>query len=59
MKIYYGIESNYFDVTEICSSKLMINNIITIPNGDNNRAKHFTDPLPGIQTLYLEYLKKF
>jgi FkbM family methyltransferase len=48
MKIYYGIKSNYIDVTEICLSKLMINNIITIPNGDNNRADKFTDPLSGI-----------
>ena len=48
MKIYYGISNNSIDVTDICLSKLTKNNIITIPSGDKNRAKHFTDPLFGI-----------
>ena len=48
MKIYYGISNNSIDVTDICLSKLTKNNIITIPSGDANRAKHFTDPLFGI-----------
>ena len=48
MKIYYGIITNSIDVTNICLEKLMINNIITIPIGDNNRSTYFTDPLPGI-----------
>ena len=49
MKIYYGIESNSIDVTDICKDKLTKNNIITIPKGDDNRAYHFTDPLDGIK----------
>lgn len=49
MQILYGISSiNSIDVTNICLSKLTINNVITIPVGDNNRAKFFTDPFDGI-----------
>ena len=48
MKIYYGVSGNSIDVTETCFIKLMNNNIITIPAGDSNRAKYFTDPLYGI-----------
>jgi FkbM family methyltransferase len=48
MKIYYGIENQTIDVTDICLSKLMKNDIITITSGDSNRANFFTDPLPGI-----------
>lgn len=45
MKIKYGTENLTIDVTEICFSELLKNNIITIPSGDNNRAKYFTDPI--------------
>jgi FkbM family methyltransferase len=45
MKIMYGLKDNNIDVTEICLSKMLHNNIITIPNGDCNRAEYFTDPL--------------
>jgi FkbM family methyltransferase len=48
MKIYYGITNNSIDVTTICIEKLTVNNIITIPLGDGNRASYFTDPLYGI-----------
>jgi FkbM family methyltransferase len=47
--ILYGIKDNVKDVTEICLQKLTYNNIITIPNGDNDRAKYFTDHLIGIE----------
>ena len=47
MRIYYGITNNSIDVTDICNKKLIINNIITIPPGDGNRAYYFTDPLVG------------
>ena len=47
MKIYYGINNNLIDVTNICIEKLRKNNIITIPCGDDNRASYFTDPLFG------------
>ena len=48
MKINYGIINNNIDVTEICLNKLNCNNIITIPYGDMNRARYFTDPLVGV-----------
>lgn len=48
MKIFYGLSNKSIDVTDICLTQLTNNNIITISNGDNNRAKYFTDPLPGI-----------
>jgi FkbM family methyltransferase len=48
MKIFYGISSNYNDVTDICLEKLKKNNIITIPKGDYNRSVYFTDKFYGI-----------
>ena len=55
MKIYYGIINNLIDITDICIEKLTNNNIILIPNGDINRSKYFTDPLPGIhKKLFIE-----
>jgi FkbM family methyltransferase len=47
-KYSYGLIDNNIDVTEICLSKMLHNNIITIPNDDCNRANYFTDPLPNI-----------
>lgn len=51
MKISYGItKDEVIDVTEICKEQLLTtNNIIVIPYGDCNRAKHFTDPYFGIK----------
>jgi FkbM family methyltransferase len=48
MKIYYGISRYNIDVTDICFSKLMNNNIIIIPFGDISRANIFGDPMVGI-----------
>jgi FkbM family methyltransferase len=49
MKVLYGIKENRVDVTDICLTKLTYNNtIITIPNGDDNRALFFNDHLYGI-----------
>ena len=48
MKIFYGIKDYNIDVTDICFSKLMKNNIIKIPSGDCNRGDLFTDPLIGV-----------
>ena len=53
MKIYYGITNNLIDVTSLCLSKLIKNNIITIPYGDENRANHFTDPLIGVNKVII------
>jgi hypothetical protein len=49
MQIFYGASDRIIDVTNICLSRLMKNNIITIPVGDINRAKWFNDPFPGIK----------
>jgi FkbM family methyltransferase len=48
MKFYYGANSTYIDITEIVYNKYLVNNIITIPNSDINRANIFGDPLHGI-----------
>jgi FkbM family methyltransferase len=48
MKIYYGINNNLIDITNICIEKLTKNNIIIIPHGDINRSHYFTDPLYGV-----------
>jgi FkbM family methyltransferase len=48
MEIKYGLANNNIDVTHICYSKLLKDNIIIIPLGDSNRASHFCDPLVGI-----------
>ena len=54
IKILYGIKDNKKDVTEICLTKLTNNNIITIPKGDNNRARFFSDHLVGkVKTIYI------
>lgn len=49
MKIYYGLKNDSIDITEYCFTKLMKNDIITIPSGDYNRASYFTDPIFGIK----------
>jgi hypothetical protein len=49
MKILYGSSlTDSIDVTNICLSRLISNNIIHIPDGDNSRSNLFTDPLYGI-----------
>ena len=53
MKIFYGILNNSIDVTDICLSKLMHNNIIIIPSGDGNRSNNFTDPLVAVSYTHL------
>jgi FkbM family methyltransferase len=51
MKILYGIKDSNIDVTDICYSKLLNNNKITIPSGDFSRAALFTDPCFGHHKL--------
>ena len=54
MKITYGIANNTVDVTIICLTKLLENNIITIPSGDDARAVFFTDPIFGtVKKIYI------
>lgn len=49
MKITYGVKDNVIDITKLCKERLTKNNIIVIPSGDYNRAKHFGDPIIGIK----------
>jgi hypothetical protein len=57
MKIFYGTSNNSIDVTDICLSKLANNNIITIPSGNTNRTRYFTDPLRAdfVSRDFVEY----
>jgi FkbM family methyltransferase len=48
MKIEYGVPNHLIDVTDICTTLLTRNNVITIPQGDSSRGKYFTDPLIGV-----------
>jgi hypothetical protein len=49
IKIYYGIENNKIDITNICLMKCIHNNILHIPRGDINRYNIFgIDPCYGI-----------
>lgn len=55
MKIYYGLNNSFIDVTSICIEKLTNNNIITIPFGDINRSKYFLDPFVGVvKKIFIE-----
>jgi FkbM family methyltransferase len=45
MQIFYGIIDKKFDITDICVSKLLKDDIITIPCDDNVRSSYFSDPL--------------
>ena len=47
--LFYGIDGNKKDVTEICFNQLMRDNIITIPNCDHARSAIFGDHVPGIE----------
>ena len=49
IQILYGVNGNTIDVTNICLSELSSNNIITIPDNDNTRCMHFSDPVVGSQ----------
>lgn len=60
MKIFYGIKSNNLDITDICFSKLIKNNIIRIPSEDFNRAALFTDTLPELlKSIFIEHDNNF
>jgi len=55
MKIQYGTAGKKIDVTEICIEKMSKDGIISIPWGDNNRARYFTDPVVGIHKKIFPY----
>jgi FkbM family methyltransferase len=54
MFIKYGFKEKIIDITDICFSKLVRSNILTIPADDIVRGKLFPDPAFGeIKTLYI------
>jgi len=40
MKILYGADATFIDVTNICLLQLTTNNVIKIPSSDHNRANY-------------------
>jgi FkbM family methyltransferase len=48
MRILYGWETNFIDVTNICFNRLMKNNIIIIPSGNLFRDTLFLDTNKGV-----------
>ena len=49
MKILYGKNNNYLDITNHCLLLLSTNNTINIPKNDINRARIFGDPCNGLE----------
>ena len=47
MLIKYGTRDMMIDVTSICNTVLKKDNYIMIPSSDQDRSRHFSDPLPG------------
>lgn len=47
MKILYGTENHYIDVTERAKEMCTIGNTIIIPRTDEERGKLFGDPIFG------------
>jgi len=53
MKIFYGIYGNCINVTYICLKQLCLHGVITIPCGDGNRARFFTDPVENVKKIII------
>jgi len=47
--IFYGIDGNKKDVTDICLNQLKRDNIVTIPHNDHARAAIFGDHVHGVE----------
>jgi hypothetical protein len=48
MKIFYGTSEYKIDVTDVCFTKLLHGDIITIPRDDGIRGSIFPDPVPNV-----------
>ena len=48
MKVYYGVEGKYQDVTEIAVEKSLSEGILRIPKTEFERCNMFGDPLPNV-----------
>jgi FkbM family methyltransferase len=51
-KIFYGIDTNLLDITQILFQKSCRQNVLYIPSNDTNRAQIFGDPIFG-HTKYI------
>jgi len=47
IKVEYGIEDKYIDITDIAILACIVDNVLQIPASDHDRASIFTDPLQG------------
>ncbi len=47
MRVYYGVEGKYQDVTDIAVEKCLSQNVLTIPKSEFDRCGLFGDPLLG------------
>ena len=54
IKILYGVSPHHLiDITLIAIRQHVRNNVIMIPQGDENRAYLFGDPIPGVVKMIL------
>ena len=53
INILYGIRPHVTDITLLSIRQHTRNNVIFIPQGDNNRAYLFGDPIPGVVKMIL------
>lgn len=48
MRLYYGTDNRYTDITDLALKLCVLNNVLTIPAGDHERAALFGDPLANV-----------
>lgn len=48
MKIYYGVPHFYKDITELCYTKCLNQDLFIFPNEDTKRSSIFGDPIYGV-----------
>ena len=46
--VYYGVDLDYIDVSQIIIDNCICNGIAYIPNGEDERIRLFSDYLPGV-----------
>ena len=53
INILYGVRPHLIDITLAAIRQHTRNNVIMIPQGDENRAYLFGDPIPGVVKMIL------
>jgi FkbM family methyltransferase len=53
MRFHYGLVESNIDVTDVCNTRLIYDNIISIPSNDHNRSAYFSDPHLGKKKLFI------